>query len=102
MDGYAKLASLMGVYPEVGIVRRFGTLSLQNILHLQAELVYLEHEFDKCVSENLSSDDVDRKTLSKNWFALAHYNGGNEKQWAIVRRIRAALKEYGICSKVKG
>ena len=100
MEGYAKLSHLMGAYPEVGIVRRFGTLSLHNILHLQAELVHLEHEFHECASENQLSGDIDRKTFSKSWFTLAHYNGGNEQQWTIVLRIRAVLKEYGTSSKI--
>lgn len=52
MKGYAKIASLMGKYPEVAMVRQFGALNVQNILYLQAELVTLEHDFRKLEAAN--------------------------------------------------
>lgn len=95
MEGYAKLASLMGAHPDVVFLRRFGVLSAQNLLYLQAELVQLEHEFRECSRENERSGDLDRVTFAKDWFTLAHADGGNGMQWSIMLRIRQKLKEYG-------
>ena len=95
MEGYAKLASLMGSYPEATILRRFGALSAQNLLYLQAELVHLERELVECSSLNERSDDPERVAFSKDWFSLAHFDGGNHKQWQVMLHIRAKLKEYG-------
>ena len=95
MEGYAKLASLMGAHPEVAIFRRFGALGVQNLLYLQAELVALEDELRQCSLANESSGDIDRVAFAKDWFTLASYDGGNERQWAIVLRIRQKLKDYG-------
>lgn len=95
MEGYAKLASLMGAYPEVAILRRFGALNIQNLLYLQAELVHLENELRESSRANQQSGDVHRVTMSKDWFTLAHYHEGNERQWAVALRIREKLKEYG-------
>lgn len=97
MEGYAKLASLMGAYPEVAILRRFGALNIQNLLYLQAELVHLENELRESSYANQHSGDVHRVTMSKDWITLAHYHEGNERQWAVALRIREKLKEYGAC-----
>ena len=50
MEGYSKLASLMGTYSDTLIFRHFGALSAQNLLYLQAELVHLEHELRECIT----------------------------------------------------
>ena len=96
MEGYSKLASLIGAYPDTLIFRRFGALSAQNLLYLQAELVHLEHELRECTLPNERSGDAAGKgILSKDWFTLAHSNEGTELQWRIMLGIRAKLKEYG-------
>lgn len=68
MEGYAKLASLMGAHPAVIFIPRFGALTAQNLLYLQAELDQLEPEFREWV------------TFAKDWFTLAHADGGHEKE----------------------
>ncbi|MCJ1398042.1 hypothetical protein MMC11_001239 [Xylographa trunciseda] len=95
MEGYAKLAALMGAYPEAAILRRFGALGMQNLLYLQAELVQLESEFRHCSNENDNSENIYRAVFSKDWVTLAGYNDGEEEQWALALRIREKLKEYG-------
>ena len=101
MEGYSKLASLMGAYPDTLIFRRFGALSAQNILYLQAELVQLEHELKESSLANERSGDAGGKAIfSRDWFTLSHFNEGNEQQWCIMLRIRAKLKEYGPRQKV--
>lgn len=96
MEGYSKLASLMGACPETLIFRRFGALSAHNLLYLQAELVHLEHELQECTLANEQVDDpIKRDILSKDWFTLAHSNDGTERQWQLMLQIRAKIKEYG-------
>ena len=100
MEGYARLASLMGAYPEVAIFRRFGALNAQNLLYLQAKLVALENDLRACAFEDARSDNPDRATYSTDWYTLSQSkdeNGGPEgsgKQWRVVLRIREKLKEY--------
>ena len=96
MEGYSRLASLMGAYPENLIFRRFDAVSAQNILYLQAELVQLEHDFRECALANERSSDEFRRTVFANdWFPLAHANNGTERQWQLMLQIRHKLKEYG-------
>lgn len=99
MEGYAKLASLMGNYSEAAILRRFGALRAQNLLYLQAELVHLERQLLECSDLNERSDDPERVAFSKDWFSLAHFDTGNHEQWQIMLRIREKLKEYGTSSR---
>ena len=109
MDGHAKLAALMGAHPEVAILRRFGALSMQNLLYLQAELVALEKDLRVASADDNLSPDPDRARFHRDWYSLSHCGGGaNEdnrsgkecvdelagKQWQIVLRIREKLAEY--------
>ncbi|MCJ1382471.1 hypothetical protein MMC17_005584 [Xylographa soralifera] len=95
MEGYAKLAAVMGRSREAAIFRRFDALRIQNLLYLLAELVGLELEFRDCSSENEKSEDMLRALFAKDWYILSEYNDGNEEQWALALRIREKLKEYG-------
>ena len=96
MEGYSKLAALMGAYPETLIFRRFGAISAQNILYLQDELVHLEQELRECTLANQQSEDATtRDMLSRDWFTLAHVDGGTGQQWCLMLQIREKLKDYG-------
>lgn len=101
MEGYAKLASLMGANPEVAILRRFGAMNAQNLLYLQAELVALENELRDDADQDSASDDRDRERYSRCWDLLSRSDdngsGGDEtvgQQWQTMLRIREKLKEY--------
>ena len=100
MEGYAKLASIMGSHPEVAILRRFGALNAQNLLYLQAELVALEDDLRAIAAEDIASDDLDRAAYSRDWYTLSNSENptaGNEdagRQWQIILSIREKLKEY--------
>jgi hypothetical protein len=72
MDGYAKIATLMGAYPEVGIVRRFAALNAQNILYMQAELINLESRLRRYEKEDRESGDQARRDYAVNWFKLRY------------------------------
>ncbi len=111
MEGYAKLASLMGAHPEVAILRRFGALNAQNLLYLQAELVALEKDLRKYSCEDSASNDLNRKFYSRDWYSLSiskddtNNNESMGKQWRCVLMIRDKLKEYsesgGVTSRNK-
>lgn len=100
MEGYAKLASIMGSHPEVAILRRFGALNVQNLLYLQAELVALEDDLRAIAAEDNASSDPNRAIYSRDWHTLSNsknYTPGGEtagKQWQTVLSIREKLKEY--------
>ena len=44
MEGYTKVAELMGRHPELAMVRKFRTANMKNLLYMQAEITYLEEE----------------------------------------------------------
>lgn len=100
MEGYAKLASLMGAHPEVAILRRFGALNTQNLLYLQAELVALENDLRQFSHEDSTSQDPNRELYSRDWYSLsmsksdANNCEGVGNQFRVVLMIRDKLKEY--------
>jgi hypothetical protein len=97
MNGYSKLASIMGAHPELANFRRFRTLNAQNLLHLQAELVFLENKLRQCVQADASSGHVDRALYDRDWqslFESGATSGENSEQWTTALRIRCVLKEY--------
>ncbi|ORY15534.1 hypothetical protein BCR34DRAFT_598283 [Clohesyomyces aquaticus] len=97
MNGYTKLASLIGSHPELAIFRRFGALNAQNLLYLQAELVHLENRLGKCFKADAESGHIDRKLYDRDWQSLAESGfapDGNPEQWATALQIRRVLREY--------
>ena len=100
MEGYAKIASIMGSHPEVAILRRFGALNAQNLLYLQAELVALEQDLRAISAEDSTSNEQDRANYSRDWYTLRQSQNqttGSEdagKQWQTILLIREKLKEY--------
>lgn len=95
MEGYSELASIMGRYFQMGILRRFGTLNALNLLYLQAELTELESELQEIADKDAKSDIPFRSDFAQDWVFLSKPIGnGDEKQWEKVLEIRAKLKEY--------
>lgn len=126
MEGYTKIATLMGAYPEVAIFRRFAALNTQNLLYLQAELIHLESRLRRLENADQQSGDRQRQLLSFDWYKLSTFVdepkavdpipqdqasvcgskvSGNSKEdesvgserWTLVLEIRAKLKEYSEC-----
>jgi hypothetical protein len=96
MDGYAKIAHLMGRHTELGIFRRFGALNFQNLLYLQAKLTRLENDLKQLVQRDQAHPD--REFYSKDWWSLARTKGNdpNKRQWKKVLQIRKTLREYSM------
>jgi hypothetical protein len=95
-NGYTTLASLMGQHPEVAILRRFGTLNMQTLLYLQAELVGLELKLKRHSDADKSSGHIERTIYDRDWQSLSESatGSGNSEQWETVLSIRRVLKEY--------
>src|ERR1700742_5196060 len=47
MTGYGALAAMMVNHQNIEAFRRFSSLNLENILHMQAELQHLEHTINE-------------------------------------------------------
>lgn len=93
MEGYAKVAQLMGTHPEFAIFRRFRELNMQDMLYLQAEITYLEADLRKVAREDVQHGN--RENHPYDWWSMAHGQGeGDTKQWGIVREIREKLEKY--------
>ncbi|KAF2187509.1 hypothetical protein K469DRAFT_725452 [Zopfia rhizophila CBS 207.26] len=96
MGGYPELASLMGSHMEVAIFRRFSTLNIQNLLHMQAELMHIEQELCEIAREDDESGDPIRQSYRNNWSALEQSacSGGDPIQWIKLLEARAKLEKY--------
>jgi len=90
------LAYLMGNAPLAAHVRRFATLSMRNILYLQAEIQFLEKKL--LLAENKDSRSGRGKELSYslNWQHLKDSaNSENKEQYELIRDLRRLMEEYG-------
>jgi hypothetical protein len=99
MEGYAKLAHLMGDNHTDGhflIFQKFEQLSAQNLLYLQAEIVNLQETLNHHVKSDSESPDPDRRMFSRDWWALSRSE--DSEQWDTWIQLRGKLKEY--CKKV--
>ncbi|KAH7138210.1 hypothetical protein B0J11DRAFT_587350 [Dendryphion nanum] len=96
MEGYVRLASIMGAHPEVAILRRFGNLNAENLLYLQAELVNLENELRRIQKLDCESGDEDRSIFGRDWQTLAEtsHTPEHRRQWELMLKIRLTLNEY--------
>jgi hypothetical protein len=95
-NGYTTLASLMGQHPEIAILRRFGTLNMQTLLYLQAELVNLELKLKRYSNADKDSGHIERTIYDRDWQSLSESasGSGHPEQWETVLSIRKVLKEY--------
>lgn len=99
MDGYAKVAHLMAKYEEFAILKRFKALSYQSLLYRQAEITYLQEDLEKLAERDVT--DPARQYHTKDWWALAHTETGQEggEQWHKVQQIRKKLDDYSMRHK---
>jgi len=95
MEGYEKLAQLMGNSRTDGhflIFQKFESLSAQNILYLQAEIVNLQETLGGLAKENAESDCPERKKIAQDWWSLS--SAKDCEQWETFLHLRRTLKEY--------
>lgn len=93
--GYPKLARLMSLEPQTAIFRRFGQLTMLNLLRLQAELHDLERELGEIREEDEKSGDpirtkyVDDFRMMRDWI-----EDGDSLQYELLLSIGQKLQEY--------
>ncbi|KAH6664046.1 hypothetical protein B0J14DRAFT_682577 [Halenospora varia] len=94
MEGYAKVAHLMGQHNECAIFRRFSKLNMQNLLYLHAKLTYLEEDLKELQCKDQAEEG--REMYSKDWWSLAQarHHDPEKTQWRKFLEIRKTLKEY--------
>ncbi|KAE9374805.1 hypothetical protein N431DRAFT_557033 [Stipitochalara longipes BDJ] len=97
MEGYAQTALLMHRNSETAIFRQFSTLSIKNLLYLQAELVELEYGLSQLAEQDKRSDHPNAQYYTRDWWYLRHSaRDGDAAQWQKVLEIREKLKEYHV------
>jgi hypothetical protein len=95
MEGYAKLAHLMGDSQTDGhflIFQKFEHLSAQNLLYLQAEIVNLQETLNHHIKGDAESQNPDAKMFSRDWWALS--SSDDSEQWETWLQLRIKLKAY--------
>jgi len=97
-EGYDKLARFMGGLPENAIFRRFGSLTAEDLLYRQAELVELENTLIARQKADKQSSNEDRQQYALAWALLRdsarEEDGNNGSQLETVLEIRTKLQEY--------
>jgi hypothetical protein len=95
MEGYSKLAELMA-NPRTDshflIFQKFESISAQNLLYLQAEIINLKECIDKIARIDSKAEDRDRRESAVDWEALS--SATNSTQWEKWLELRQKLKEF--------
>jgi hypothetical protein len=93
MEGYSKLASLMGDARTDGhflIFQKFESISAQNLLYLQAEIINIKESIDMIAQ--IDSENPDRKDFAFDWETLS--SSTDSVQYEKWLELRRKLKEY--------
>ncbi len=96
MEGYAKVAQLMGSQEEFAILRRFRALNMQKLLYQQAEIIHLEAEVNELAKRD--AEHGEREIHAKDWRSSSQ--GGTEEdleQWHKFLEINEKLEHYSTC-----
>lgn len=98
MDGYHRLAAVIGTDRDLAIFRRFSVLNAKSLLYMQGELTHLEAQL-----QAIAHKDKDPKKLEMADFEFSiqslkytHNCEDGDVQWRKVLEIRQLLKEYSM------
>ncbi len=95
MEGYSRLAELMA-NPRTDnhflIFQKFESISAQNLLYLQAEIINLKECIDKIADIDSKAEDRDRRESAVDWEALS--SATHSTQWQKWLELRQKLKEF--------
>ncbi|KAI9656058.1 MAG: hypothetical protein M1821_005119 [Bathelium mastoideum] len=93
MEGYNKVAHLMGAHNEFAIFRRFQALNMRNLLYMQAEIIHLEADLREIARNDAMH--ADRVDYPYDWWSLAMGEAeGASEQWNKVLELRGKLEKY--------
>lgn len=92
--GYPKVARLMGSYPDVAIFRRFGSLTMFNLMRLQAELLVIEDELRSIQVANNLSSDPDVYSYSTDFRKLNDSKQPDNAQRLLMDQSLQKLEQY--------
>jgi hypothetical protein len=88
-EGYPQLAALFNSSDSFAILRRFGRTNARVLLHLQAEISFLENELDQLDKSDSIKEDREYRLRSRR-----HEDGWDEKQINIIRKLEERLRVY--------
>jgi hypothetical protein len=97
MDGYTRLAALMGRQMEYNIFRRYMSLRALRLLHLSAEVSHLAGDLGLVVDLDRASGDPERAQF-ESYYQLMHESKedpGKALQMKAWTTLSAKLREYG-------
>ena len=93
-QGYRKLAKLMGPYPEIAIFRRFGSLTMFNLMRLQTELVAIDDQLQRIGEQDDMSADSNISSYSTDFYALNTAKPPDDAQLLLLEQSRLKLEQY--------
>jgi hypothetical protein len=96
IEGYPRLANLLGHHPRMAIFRRFARLNAQNLLYMQAEIAQLELDLDLIALEDSQSSDPNRQSFQTYVHLLKIAKGSDSLQWRKLTELRSRLREYSM------
>jgi hypothetical protein len=104
MDGYNRLAAVIGTDRDLAIFRRFSILNSKNLLYMQGELTLLEAELRAIANEDKESEDSEKAKFE---FCIQTLKGphaceDDNQQWRKILEIRQKLKEYSRSQTTSG
>lgn len=94
LRGYPKVAHLMGSRPHYAIFRKFGRLTILNLLRLQAELLAVEDEIEHCLVKDDSSSDTNVKSYAVNFRKLNNAKAPHDEQRELLAKSLKKLANY--------
>lgn len=97
MDGYTRLAALIGTQPEYAIFRRYMTLRALQLLHLSARIAQLEDELGIAIDLDRTSGDPEKALYESYYRKLKKSEATAEasQQLKIWSELDAVLKAQG-------
>jgi hypothetical protein len=102
-EGYPSLAAWIARDPdhEAFVFRKFNRLAARNLLHLQSQLITLEHEIDQLDEEARQNADYEARQSSRRWETLVRRAGEGEeleeKRLAKTEELKTKIGEYREC-----
>jgi hypothetical protein len=100
MEGYARIADMMGQRSCFTIFRAFRALNIQKLLYLQAEILHLEEELQQLVRRDAS--DPERQFHSKDWWSLSQGDSIEDReQWEKMLELGGLLDKYSAWCSIR-